>query len=63
MKHFQSPNDNINEKLFKENNMFTEEQFDHLAKKYMDTVFQLAFNYTKVPIRLCVPGHRPMNII
>ena len=27
--------------------MFTEEQFSHLAKKYMDTVFRLAFNYTK----------------
>ncbi len=27
--------------------MFTEEQFSHLAKKYMDTVFRLAFNYLK----------------
>lgn len=27
--------------------MFTEEQFSYLAKKYMDTVFRLAFNYTK----------------
>ena len=27
--------------------MLTEEQFSHLAKKYMDTVFRLAFNYTK----------------
>lgn len=27
--------------------MFTKEQFSCLAKKYMDTVFRLAFNYTK----------------
>ena len=27
--------------------MFTEEEFGRLAKKYMDTVFRLAFNYTK----------------
>ena len=27
--------------------MFTEEEFSRLAKKYMDTVFRLAFNYTK----------------
>ena len=27
--------------------MFTKEQFSYLAKKYMDTVFRLAFNYTK----------------
>lgn len=27
--------------------MFTEEQFCHLAKKHVDTVFRLAFNYTK----------------
>ena len=27
--------------------MFTEEQVSYLAKKYMDTVFRLAFNYTK----------------
>ena len=27
--------------------MLTEEQFSYLAKKYMDTVFRLAFHYTK----------------
>ena len=27
--------------------MFTKEQFSYLAKRYMDTVFRLAFNYTK----------------
>lgn len=27
--------------------MFTEKQFSHLAQKYMDTVFRLAFNYLK----------------
>lgn len=27
--------------------MFTEEQFDHLAKLHMDTIFRLAFHYTK----------------
>ena len=27
--------------------MLTEEQFLYLAKKYMDTVFRLAFHYTK----------------
>ena len=27
--------------------MLTEEQFAYLAKKYMDTVFRLAFHYTK----------------
>lgn len=26
--------------------MFTEEQFSHLAKLHMDTIFRLAFNYT-----------------
>lgn len=29
--------------------MFTEEQFVHLVKLHMDTVFRLAFNYTKSP--------------
>ena len=27
--------------------MLTEEQFSHLAKQYLDTVFRLDFNYTK----------------
>ena len=29
--------------------MFTEEQFDRLARTYMDSVFRLAFNYLKSP--------------
>lgn len=27
--------------------MMTEQQFTHLAKRYMDTIFRLAFHYTK----------------
>ena len=35
------------EKLFKEKNMFTDEQFTRLAKQYIDTVFRVALNYLK----------------
>ena len=40
--------DIIGEKLFKEkSNMFTNQQYTCLVKKYIDTVFRVALNYTK----------------